>query len=633
MTRTYDKGIRPQDDYFGYVNNPWLKRHPIPDTETMWGTFYELRDASARAVDNIVKELRRTPEKKLSHDQRLLRSFFDAALTYQRHAAAHTASLERLLGTIHGIKNGEDLAHALGLLHRLSISVFWTLYVALDDKDSSNEVLRFYQSGLNLPNRDYYLERSPRMAIFRRAYAAYYAAVKSTSAFKLGPWTRVWRVEKRLAEVSWTDVALRDVHNNYTRLSLAKLEKDIPSFDWDAYWCGVGWQRPSDNIVADQYTFVKSCVSLLNELPLADIKAYMSWCVVNSLCSWVSSDLTNLSFDFYGHTLGGQQTIKPLWKRAVLLADRTIIGEALGREYAARHFPETSKQAVSSIVEDIRRAYHSRIDALNWMTETTKQRAHTKLDNMRVFVGYPSVWKDLSHLQFSPDNVIENLLAAHAYSQDLELAKVGNPPADEEWEMNAHTVNAYNHPNRLEIVFPAAILQSPFYDPKASCAANLGGIGAVIGHEFTHGFDDQGCEFDEHGNAVAWQTASERRAFDRLADLVVTQANAFETVPGTFLKGKLILGEAIADIGGLTLAVQALDDPTALPDLFTNFAACECGHSTEQRAIELAKTDPHPPARFRVNCVVNHIDSFYSTYDVQPTDQLFIPKKRRSAIW
>lgn len=630
----FDTSLRPGDDYFGYINNPWLSENPIPRTETSWGTFYVLRDASWKAVDNIITDLSRTPVNKLNHDQLLLRNFFTAALSSAKHATKQRQSVTHLLATIDAVGTKEDLAQTIGLLHRLDIGVFWTLYVSQDDKDNSNQVLRFYQAGLGLPNRDYYFDRSKRMAGFRNAYSEYYQTFSSTSHFLLGRWTPVWKLEKQLATASWTDIALRDVEKNYARLSQPSLKKRCPGFDWNAYWRGLGWQHPTNDIVIDQLSYIQASIKLLDSEPLENIKAYLKWSVANTFSSWTSPKLARLSFEFYGKTLSGQQVMKPLWKRAVLLADRLIIGEALGREYAKQYFPESSKKAVTKLVEDVRAAYHSRIDRLEWMGPATKERAHTKLDNIKVFVGYPSIWKDLSPLHFSEDNVIANLMAARAYNTDIELAKVGKKPAREEWEMNAHTVNAYNHPNRLEIVFPAAILQPPFYDPKASRAANLGGIGAVIGHELTHSFDDEGSKFDEHGNVAPWQTKEERKAFDKLAQNIVQLANKFETVPGVYLQGKLILGEAIADVGGLALAVEALGNkPAELEDLFVNFARCECGHTTKERALELAKIDPHPPSKFRVNNVVNHVDAFYETYGLKPSDKLYLAPEKRAKIW
>lgn len=633
MPHAFDTSVRPQDDFFGYVNNPWLRDNPIPNTETSWGTFYVLRDKSWEAVDGIVKELSSTNETALSHDQNLLKKFFASALSFEHNTSHHLATLRSLIADIDATKP-DEIASLLGKLHRQHVSGFWTSYVSQDDKDSSNQVLRFYQSGLSLPNRDYYLERSERMASYRKAYKTYFAKMKrAVRELGIGEWTDVWRVEKKLARISWTDIALRDVQKNYTKLTLQTLYEDCPGFDWGAYFTNLGWNTPSDDLVADQFTFVKASVELLRSESFDAVKSYLKWHVVNNYANWISSETCELFFDFYSRTLSGQKEMKPLWKRAVLLADRLVIGEALGREYAARHFPESSKQAVEGLVEEIRTAYHARIDKLSWMSDATKKRAHTKLDNIKVFVGYPSVWKDLSKLEFDPENIVKNCMQAAAFDTDLDLAKVGKKPAAEEWEMNAHTVNAYNHPNRLEIVFPAAILQVPFYSPEATHAENLGGIGAVIGHEFTHGFDDQGCEFDERGNTNPWQTPAERKAFDKLAENIVRLGDAFETVPGTHLQGKLILGESIADVGGLTLAVEALQDKSRLKELFVNFAMCECGHTTTERAVELAKVDPHPPSKFRVNCVVNHNDAFYKVYQVSDSDQLYLAPDARAKIW
>lgn len=633
MTHTFDTSVRPQDDFFGYVNNSWLQENPIPGTETSWGTFYVLRDKSWKAVNDIVKDLTSADEASLSHDQTLLKDFFASAIEFENNSGKHLASLNAIFDDIDS-STPETFAALLGALHRQKVGSLWTLYVSQDDKDSTNQVLRFYQNGLSLPNRDYYLERSDRMAGYRKAYKSYYGKMKrAVSSLDIGDWSDVWRIEKKIARFSWTDIALRDVHKNYTKLTLQTLYEECPGFDWGAYFTALGWKTPSNDLVADQFAFVKASVELLQSEELDAIKAYLKWHVVNAYATWLSKETLELAFEFYSRTLSGQQEMKPLWKRAVLFADRLVIGEALGREYAARHFPESSKKAVSALVEDIRRAYHTRIDRLTWMSDITKKRAHEKLDNIKVFVGYPSIWKDLSTLAFTSDDIVENAIKAAEFDTDLDLAKVGKNPAKEEWEMNAHTVNAYNHPNRLEIVFPAAILQAPFYSPNATHAENLGGIGAVIGHELTHSFDDQGCEFDEHGNTNPWQTKEERKAFNKLAQNIVKQADAFEELPGLFLQGKLILGEAIADVGGLALAVEALEDKSKLEELFINFATCECGATTPERAIECNKVDPHPPSKFRVNCVVNHNDAFYDTYGVTETDKLYLPPKNRAKIW
>lgn len=639
---TLDPTIRPQDDFFGYVNNIWLKEHPIPPSETRWGTFDVLRDASWRAVHEIVEELTAQDEQTLSVDQKTLKRFFESALTYDDHRDNHLKILRSEVDEIQSVQTPAELARVLGRLHRIALAPLFTEYVELDDKDSAMQVLRLHQAGLSLPNRDYYLENSERMNAIRSAYTSHIEAMQEQLPELLAntDLEKVVLFETSLAQASWTDVELRDVQKNYTKMTRAELQARYHTFDWTAFFEGLGWQEPNDHIVVDQPTFFDAALELLNTTPLDVSKAYLTWHVVNGFAAWIDASAATTNFEFYGRTLVGMKEQKPLWKRSVLLADTLIIGETLGREYAARHFPESSKHTVEAIVEEIRVAYHARIDALAWMNNATKQRAHVKLDNINVFIGYPSRWKDIGSLSFHADNVIDNILQARVLHATLDLAKIGTPPPEEEWYMNAHTVNAYNHPNRLEIVFPAAILQPPFFDPHASSATNLGGIGAVIGHEFTHSFDDQGAEFDENGNTHQWISDEELENFHAIAQHIVAQADVFETVPGTFLQGKLILGEAIADVGGLELAIEALKRTVdadalehALKELFVSFATCECGATTVERAIELAKTDPHPPSPFRVNCVVCHVDDFYSTYHVEPTDALFVEKANRAQIW
>jgi predicted metalloendopeptidase len=491
-----------------------------------------------------------------------------------------------------------------------------------------------------MPNRDYYLDKSKHMKDIRSAYAVFYTEIRNHLGELIpSDWDTIYATEHTLAKAAWTNVKLRNISKSYNRYTLESLQKQF-AFDWAAYFEGLGWREPSDNIVVSQPSFIQSSIQHLETAPLSDIKQYLKWRSTLLVLGWTDQLSADIAFRFFGTKISGVSDMKPLWKRVVQSADTLVIGEAIGREYAERHFPESSKKAVLSIVEDVRNAYRKRLDVVTWMSDDTKLVAHRKLTAMQVFIGYPSIWKDLSPLSLDPTNHIESIMNARRFWSDLELIKVGQPPQAEQWEMNAHTVNAYHHPNRLEIVFPAAILQPPFFDPEASYATNLGGIGAVVGHEFTHGFDDQGADFDEFGNTNRWQTPTERKRFDALAQHIVKQADAYETVPGVHLQGKLILGEAIADIGGLELAVESLREKTTpesfekeVQDLFVTFARCECGHATKERLIELAKIDPHPPSPFRVNAVVSHVDAFYESYKVKPSDALYVPKDQRAQIW
>lgn len=637
----FDKKLRPQDDFFGYVNNNWLKNNPIPPNESVWGTFYVLREKSAKAINEIVDKISHTPDDNLTRDQNLIKTFFSTAMSFSDYRNNHLETLGMELQKIRDVTDKSQIPYYLGRAHRHDSMPFWSDYVSVDDENSQIQVLRIHQSGLCMPNRDYYLDNTARMRHIRKEYETYFNAVHDLiPEHSPSVWDAVFNIELKLAKSSWTDVKLRDIKKNYTRFTIQELQSRFPRFNWLEYFKGLGWDRPNDNIVVDQPPFIDTVLDIIDEYSLDEIKEYLSWHVINSLLNWTDEAAAKICFDFYGKVIGGKMENNPLWKRIILQADELIIGEALGREYAAHYFPESSKKAIAEMVEDVRLAYHERINKVTWMSDNTKKRAHKKLDNIRVLIGYPSVWINLDKLEFCNNNQLKNILSARSFETDIELAKIGQKTPLEDWQMNAHTVNAYNDPNQLVICFPAAILQPPFYDPSASYATNLGGIGAVIGHEFTHGFDDQGAEFDEQGNAVRWQTKSEQKEFKIIANNMIKQANTYEALPGMFLRGELILGEAIADIGGLELATEALraktninDMNSALRELFVNSAIAERGAQRDEYLLQQIKTDPHPPSRFRINCVVPHVDAFYEAYNITPSDKLYLPLEDRVHIW
>jgi len=479
------------------------------------------------------------------------------------------------------------------------------------------------------------------MKHLRKEYEAYFQTVhKLIPKYSPNIWNAVFDIELKLAKSSWTDIKLRNVEKSYTRFKVEELQSRFPRFDWLEYFRGQGWKKPNDNIVIDQPSFIDEALNIIEECSLNEIKQYLSWHVVDSLFGWIDEITAKTRFEFYGKVISGKVKNNPLWKRVILQADELVIGEILGREYVVRYFPESSKKAVLELIEDVRLAYHKRIDKASWMKNKSKKQAHKKLNNIRVLIGYPSIWQNLNKLKFISNNHLANILSTRGFESDFELAKIGKKPNPEEWYMNAQTVNAYHDPNQLVICFPAGILQPPFYNPEASYATNLGGIGVAIGHEFTHGFDDQGSEFDEYGNTNRWQTKSERKIFNKIAQIIIAQADAFEVLPGTFLKGKLIIGEAIADIGGLETAIEALSAKTSqknikksLRELFVNAAIFECEAQREEELIRQVMTDPHPPSLFRINCVFGHINAFYETYDATANDKLYLPPDRRAHIW
>ncbi|MEI7689574.1 MAG: M13 family metallopeptidase [Candidatus Saccharibacteria bacterium] len=638
-TPDLDHSIRPQDDFFGYVNSNWIKNNPIPANETTWGTFSVMGNDSTQTVKDIIDELIQQPDEQLTHDQKLIKTYFSVAFNFQSHSVNNLQTLIGELQKISDIKNHDQLAKHIGYIHRTGFKPFWEHSVTLDDKNSKNQVLHIQQSGIPL-NRDYYLDKTDRMKELRAKYKLYFQNIHKLLPQLPHNWQAVWDIELALANASWTDIELRDVEKNYNKFTIEQLSSKFPSFSWPEYFSGLNWEEPSDNIVIGQPSFIKTAIDIIANQPIEDVKHYLCWRMIDGLVYWVNEEMSEASFEFYGKVVYGRTEKKPTWKLAIYSTDDMAIGDALGREYANKHFPESSKQDVLNIVEDIRTAYHHRIDDITWMKDSTKKRAHIKLDCTRVFIGYPDVWKDMSKLKLSNDNQITNILTAQTLESDISIVKIGKIPDPQEWAvMNAHTVNAYHDPNQLVICFPAGILQPPMYDPTASYAKNLGGIGAIIAHELTHGFDDQGSQFDENGDVKCWQTKSDQKKFASLTQNVIKQADDFEVLPGINLKGDLVVGEVIADIGGLELAVEALqskpdmNDKKSLQELFTNNAVCECGAQRDEFLILMAKTDPHPPSKFRVNCTVSHVDKFYEAYDVKPSDKLYLPPEKRAHIW
>lgn len=638
MTK-FDKTLRPQDDFFGYVNNDWLKKNPIPADESVWGTFNVLRDKSTKAIRNIIKDLSKQDISSLDYNQKLINIFFSTAVKYNELNKNHRTTIKELFKKIDNLTDKQQLAKYLGAAHRNGFSPFWTSYVSLDDKNSKIQALRLYQAGISLPDRDYYLDKTVKISDIRAGYKKYFhQAIQTISDLRVINWQNVWKIELLLAKASWTNIKLRDIEKNYNHFSLASLMKQFPNFDWKEYFQAENWQNPNDNIIVDQPSFIGKSLEIINNLDLDIIKDYLRWTTLNELMRWIDEKSSKVAFDFYGRKISGKTEDNNIWKKVINHANRLVVGELLGKEYASRYFPEESKHSVLKLVDDVKKAYHHRIDTNSWMGNKTKQKAHKKLDNIRTLIGYPSKWKDFKNLSFCDNNHIENILASHRFHSDMEMAKIGKKPPAEDWQMNAHTVNAYNDPNQLVICFPAAILQPPFYNPKASYATNLGGIGSVIAHELTHGFDDQGAQFDESGNVKQWINNNEIQKFKNLAKYIINQADNYQPLPGMFLKGKLVLGEVIADIGGIELAIEALKNKKiyskkSLRELFINASVAECGAIREECLIERIKTDPHPPSKFRINCTMCHVDDFYKIFNVQPEDKMYLPPEKRARIW
>jgi putative endopeptidase len=640
-----DPSVRPQDDFFAHVNHRWLDNNPIPESEVRWGTFNILRDEAWKAMRNIYQSLQHGEVK--GRLEQLARDFYKAGLEYDTHKEYNLATLQELLARIDAVKSTSELSGLMGFLNSMEIGSPWYVWVDTDHDDSSKHILHVYQSGLTLPNRDYYLEDTDTMKTIRKKYKQYAAKI-----FKEFPelsddandtWNTLIAFETNLAKASRSSAELRDVEKNFNKTTLKEAKKTYPNIDWDTYRQALEWTSNHDFSI-DQPDFLAYVNDLIAQTPLAIWKLYLKWRVINRSLSKVSEKHSRLQFSFFGKVLSGTSEMMPLWKRVVLAADGAI-GEATGKLYAEHHFPESSKEQVLSLVEDVRKAYAERINNLDWMSSHTKHYAKKKLANIKVLIGYPDEWRNFDTLGVTPDSYLKNVLEANKFQMRYWLERLDKPTSRDDWLMNPQTVNAYNDPTRLVICFPAAILQAPFFDPKASLAVNMGGIGTVIGHEFTHGFDDQGCQFDAHGNVKEWQTKEERAAFATKAEVIVDQADHFNVLPDLTLKGKLVLGESIADLGGIEIALHALKTHfgkdisekessfTRLQLFFINYAFTECSQTREEKTREYTLSDPHPASEFRVNGILQHIDDFYSAFDISQNDALFRASAIRARIW
>lgn len=638
LTPKLDASIRPQDDFFGHVNGLWLKENPIPESETYWGTFSVLRENAWKAMRDIYEELQKSSPKPGSIKQQA-RDYYFTGMNFDTLKDEHLRLFRQLLAEIDTIKNTSELSGAIGRLHAMGITSPWFCYVDSDHDDTTKHVLHFRQSGLTLPNRDYYLDKSEKMRSIRTQYKTFseavYAKLPELAQSSSHLWKTLIDFETNIATISRTSAALRDVENNYHKTPLAKVKKTYYAIDWDAYGMAFGW-KPDDKITIDQPEFMEFIHSAFDSQPLDAWKIYLKWNLTTKFLPKISTDFAKLHFSFFGKVLSGTTEMMPLWKRVVLATEHAI-GEATGKLYAERHFPEDSKKQVLSLVEEVRDAYSERIDQLDWMSAKTKAYAKDKLANMKVLIGYPDHWRDFSTLAIGRDSYLGNTIAANQFEMAYWLKKLHEPTSRDEWFMTPQTVNAYNDPTRLVICFPAAILQAPFFSPQASLASNMGGIGTVIGHEFTHGFDDEGSMFDAKGNVRTWQTKAERAAFAKRAKRIVDQADAFEVLPGLTLRGGLVLGESIADLGGVELALHAFKkhQPSNdnLREFFVAYAFTECGKIRDEKLREYTLSDPHPASEFRVNGTLQHVDDFHRVHNTKEGMPLYRSPEERARIW
>ncbi|MBO0847117.1 MAG: peptidase M13 [Nocardioides sp.] len=639
-----DLAIRPQDDLFGHVNGRWLQTAEIPADKGSWGPFVQLADAAEIQVRAIIEDLAEqvvAGEEGLDDDAMRIACLYASFMDEETVDRLGAEPLRPLLDAVDSLRDVRDLAAFLGEFEQVGGSGAFGVYVDVDAKDSDRCLVNLTQGGLGLPDESYYHE--VKFADVREKYVEYLSQMFTLAGRQDADAAAkaVMAVETRLSNGHWERAETRDVQKTYNLVNLDALHELCPAFDWEAFIRNLGG---SEQTIAEtcvrQPSYLRHLSEALVEVPITDWRIWLAARVVRALAPYLPNEFVETNFDFYGRTLSGTPQLRERWKRGVAVVEGSI-GEAVGREYVARHFPPESKAMMEELVGNLLRAYRESISALEWMSTETKQRAFAKLDMFRSKIGYPEKFRDYSALDFSPHDLVGNVLSANAFETRRQLAKVGVPVDREEWLMLPQTVNAYYRPGMNEICFPAAILQKPFFSPTAEAAENYGGIGAVIGHEIGHGFDDQGAQYDGAGNLEDWWTPEDKTAFEQKSKKLIEQYDGFEprSLPGEHVNGALTVGENIGDLGGLTIALMAYsisqDGDVSLEDaqaLFFNWAFCWRTKRRKELDQQYLTIDPHSPPEFRAN-IVRNLDEFHATFGTEPGDGLWLEPEARVRIW
>ena len=641
----FDESVNRNDDFYQWATGGWQKNNPLKPEFSRYGSFDVLRENNEIRINELFAQMTESVVEYGSIEQKIS-DLYKMGLDEARLNKEGAKPIKKALKEIFAMKSREELIASLAELHTDGIGVFFAAYPAADLADSNMTILYMEQGGLGMGNRDYYTDE--KNAEIKAAYRTYLGNIFKLAGVKGKAETlinNVMAVEDRIAEKHWTNVECRDIVKGYNPYTYEEFKKEYTGLDWDAYFKGMGLDTVGKLVVSQPSSF-KNILEVLNTASLDELRAYVAAHYINAASSYLSEEFALASFEFFGKTMSGTQEIRPRWKRAMAVPN-SILSEAVGQLYVAKYFPESEKARVESMVSNIQQAFSKHIEALDWMGEETKAKAQEKLAAFTVKIGYPNKWKDYSTLTVDPKKSYwENVLEANRWYTADSMSEVGKPVDREKWMMPPQMVNAYYMPTTNEICFPAAILQPPFYNPEADDAVNYGAIGVVIAHEMTHGFDDQGSQFDKMGNMLDWWTKEDREAFEKKTAVLVEQFNAIEILPGLFADGKFSLGENIADQGGLRLAFTGLTDYawaegrpedidgfTGEQRFYIGYATLWAQNITDQEKERLTKVDVHSLGRNRVNATLRNIQSWYDAFNVTEEDAMYMPVEERVIIW
>ena len=642
-----DKTANPRTDFYQYACGGWMAANPLTDEYSRFGSFDQLAENNRTQIKSLIEDLAHKQSEQGSV-ARKVGDLYNIAMDSAKLNAEGIAPIKAELEKIAAISNRKGLPQLIANMHRDGFGPFFGLYVGADEMNSSMNIAQLYQGGLSLGQRDYYMENDEHTKEIRTKFEEHVAKMFQLAGFTTGEAqkaaTNVMKVETRLAESSKSMVELRDPQGNYNKITVAQLQKEVPGMDWNTYFTTIGLKDLKE-VNAGQIAQLKAVADLLNKENLDVLKSYLEWNVINSTAGYLSDNLVAQNFEFYGKVLSGRKEMQPRWKRAVSTVNG-VLGEAVGQMYTEKYFPAAAKERMVKLVANLQKALGERIQGLAWMSDETKAKAQEKLAAVHVKIGYPDKWRDYSSLEIKNDSYWNNIVRSNHFDYDYMISKAGKPVDKDEWLMTPQTVNAYYNPTTNEICFPAGILQYPFFDMNADDACNYGAIGVVIGHEMTHGFDDQGRQYDKDGNLKDWWTATDAENFEKRAQVLVDYFNNIKVLPDLNANGELTLGENIADHGGLQVAYTALQKAMAETPLgndangftpaqrfFLSYANVWAGNVRDEQIRLQTKSDPHSLGRWRVNGALPHIGAWYEAFGVKEGDPLYLPVEQRASIW
>jgi putative endopeptidase len=642
-----DTTVSPGENFFLYANGTWLKNNPVPKDKSRWGSFGELQENNQKALKELLDAAANNKDAKAGSPEQKVGDLYRSGMDSAAIEKAGLTPLNGHLARIDAIKDANGVIAEVAKQQTEGLNPLFGMGIGPDDKNVTKVIAQFYQGGLGMPDRDYYFDKDPRTTGIREAYKQYQVKMLqlmgADSATAAKDAADIFKLETALAGASMTRVEMRDPYKLYNKFSLDGAAKATPGIDWKSL-LGQMKINGEDSIIVAMPKFYQEVGKQLKSTPIEVWKKYLKLSLVSDMSPYLSSAFDSTRFNFYGKMLRGQEQQEPRWKRVMGIVDGSL-GELLGQMYVDKHFKPEAKKRMLEMIDNLQKTYADRIQRLDWMSDTTKQKALAKLNTFMKKIGYPDKWRDYGKLEIVGNDYAKNILGASAFEYDYQIAKLGRPVDKTEWQMTPPTVNAYYNPAFNEIVFPAGILQYPFYDADADDAVNYGGIGGVIGHEMTHGFDDQGRQYAADGNLQDWWGADDAKKFTEKADVVVKQFDSYTVLDSVHVNGKLTLGENLADLGGLAISYEAfkktkqgksnekIDGFTPDQRFFLSWAQVWRANTKPEEMAQRIKTDPHSPNELRCNGPLSNMPEFYQAFGVKQGDKMWRPENERAKVW